>query len=124
MERLRAAKEEADALDLLASEFPAPPIAGIETIQPLDTPNELINEAGRLFNCALDYWREIISGKRYLYRLLAPERVTILLVREETRWALEELAGMRNRAVSSKSRRVVEEWLARQPPFTENREDQ
>lgn len=92
-------------------QFPPPPVAGIETIVPLRRAAELVEEGRRQHNCVATYARRVLAGNTYVYRLLAPERATLSIVRRRGVWVLDDLLGPRNRPVRRDTVAAVERWL-------------
>jgi hypothetical protein len=97
--------------------FPAPPVPGTATIQPLVNPMELLEEGRAQRNCVTTYARDVASGGwLYFYRVLEPERATVSIRHNET-WELDQIAGPGNSEVSNATRSEVEKWLSRTQPL-------
>ncbi len=92
--------------------FPAPPVDGTETIVPLLTAIDLVVEGRQQHNCVASYEQLARRGAVALYRVMAPERATLSLVRDRGVWKISELKGPCNRHVSPKTREAVRQWLA------------
>lgn len=91
--------------------FPGVPLPGIADIQPIDSAAALVEEARAMNHCALTYAERVAAGDRYLYRVMHPERATVLIGYRGTTWHLQELAGVQNQPVSSATEELVESWL-------------
>ena len=97
--------------------FPEAPLPGIDDIQPINSAAALVEEARAMEHCVLDYAGGVAEGDTYLYRVMNPERATLLIDCRGTVWRMKELAGVRNEPVSSETEDLVESWLrhAQQP---------
>jgi hypothetical protein len=91
--------------------FPAPPVEGTNTIVPLRNAVELVVEGRDQHNCVASYERLARRGDVALYRVTAPERATLSLVRGQGSWMISELKGPCNRRVSERTREAVRRWL-------------
>ena len=100
-----------DYTDLADIQFPAAPLPGIDIIQPIHSGAVLVDEARAMGHCVLDYAEHIAVGCGYLYRVLNPERATLWIARRNSVWGIEQLAGVRNQAVSLATKYTVESWL-------------
>ena len=98
------------ALDL---KFPPPPIPGTERILALDSPSMLIDEGRRQRHCVAIKAEEVASGQMYVYRILAPERATLSIIRAGTGWEFGELRGPGNRPVAERTKQFVSDWFLR-----------
>lgn len=96
--------------------FPPPPVPGSETIVPLLRAVDLVEEGRRQHNCIATYARRVLAGNLYVYRVLAPMRATLTLVRRRGVWMLDELLAARNRSVSYATENAVDAWLHRSRP--------
>jgi hypothetical protein len=92
--------------------LPDPPLPGTDTIVPLQTTVELVREGEAQRNCVASYARLVRNGRMAIYKVLAPERATLSLVRGAQGWRLDQLAGPCNRPVGPRTREVVRDWLA------------
>lgn len=96
-------------------QFPPPPLPGTEEIVPLLSPDALLAEGREQANCVASYARRVARGGQFIYRVLAPERATLLVVRGRDGWEMGQLAGPRNKPVTAATRHAIERWLARGP---------
>ncbi|MCG6942347.1 MAG: PcfJ domain-containing protein [Thiohalocapsa sp.] len=92
--------------------FPPPPVLGTDAIVPLRAPRALVEEGHKQHNCVAGYAERVAGGDTYIYRVLAPQRATLSLVRwSGGRWQIGELLRAGNHPVSAATRRAVTEWL-------------
>jgi hypothetical protein len=94
--------------------FPRPPFPSTETIVALRCPRELAEEGRHMRHCAAAYAPVCAAGRNVLYRVLAPERATLELVRGLGMggWRVGQVKGVRNARVSTETWDAVEAWLA------------
>ncbi|MBI4028435.1 MAG: PcfJ domain-containing protein [Verrucomicrobia bacterium] len=104
---------------LLALQFPPPPVEGDGNIEPVDSPQKLLEEGRVQENCVAGYGNWIAKGCCYIYRIHAPERATVCLWRERRGgWMLNDLEAGRNQGASAETFEAIEEWFQRQTiPF-------
>ena len=93
-------------------QFPPPPLPGTAEIVPLVSPEALLAEGREQANCVASYGCRVARGGQFIYRVLAPERATLLVVRGRDGWRVGELAGPGNQPVTSVTRHAIEQWLA------------
>ena len=92
--------------------FPPPPVSATDSIVPLRTPQALVEEGRKQHNCVAGYAERVAGGDTYIYRVLAPQRATLSLVRwSGGGWQIGELLRAGNSPVSAATRRSVREWL-------------
>ncbi|MEI8141008.1 MAG: PcfJ domain-containing protein [bacterium] len=94
--------------------FPPPPIPGTETIVPLESYAELKRESDTQNNCVgrgRTYAEKVLSGEIYIYRVLAPDRHTLSIVKRGGCWQIGELQMHRNSGCTQATRMVVNHWL-------------
>ncbi|MCE5278852.1 MAG: hypothetical protein ABFD92_03815 [Planctomycetaceae bacterium] len=92
--------------------FPPPPIQGMAFILPLMTPKDLIEEGQRQRNCVAQYIADVAMGRRYIYRVLAPERATVSVFPIEGAWAIENVEAANSQPVEEITRQFVAEWIS------------
>ena len=88
-----------------------PPIPGNETIVPLTSPAMLAEEGREQQNCVAAYSQCVAHGNQFIYRVLAPERATLQILRTPQGWQIGELSGPRNQPVSRATHIAVEQWI-------------
>jgi hypothetical protein len=94
-------------------EFPAPPVAPPPGIEAIATPAELILEGRTMLHCVGngDYAPGIARGELFAYRMLQPERLTIMLRAARGGWQISEVKGPRNRQPRTASVELIRRWL-------------
>lgn len=98
---------------VLDLKFPPPPIPGTEGIVALDSPGLLIDEGRKQRHCVAIKAEEVASGQMYVYRILAPERATLSVIRAGAGWEVGELCGPGNRPVAERTKQFVSNWFSR-----------
>ena len=91
--------------------LPKPPVPGTADIIPLDSAKELLEEGSEQHNCVGSYVNRVLDGHTFVYRMLAPERATLSIVRRGSGWALSQIAATCNRAIGQAAWQVAKEWL-------------
>jgi hypothetical protein len=110
--RLMATRGSEDDQRLAQRPFPQPPIPGTENIRPITGLDLLQAEGKEQHNCVSSYWREIITGHTSVYRITAPERATLSLVRgRDGLWRLSQLRAANNHSVRPETVKAVDKWL-------------
>ncbi len=100
--------EEIEALGL----DPAPPpIPDADHIQALRTAEDVYAEGCEQCNCVWSLLPQLVSGKRFLYRVLAPERATVAIAPSRDGFGIQELEGACNTPVSTETHETVQYWL-------------
>ena len=96
----------------LQKDYPSPPVPGTKDIIPLTSAGELHAEGKDLGHCVATYEWQVRLGSTYIYRIMAPERATLSIVRgADGRWYRAELKGPGNRKVKPATERMVDLWL-------------
>jgi len=111
--RFRQRQEAERTARLLQEEqLSAPPLPGTVDIVPLSRASELREEGATQHHCVGSYAATVRRGECYIYRVLAPERATLSLVRgADGCWQIEQLNLARNRPVALSTRKAVQDWL-------------
>ena len=92
--------------------LPHPPLRGTETIVPILTVGDLVQEGRMQKNCVATYAELIRKRSTFIYRVLFPERATLSILRgSDGDWQIGELKGSGNAKVSTSTRTAVESWL-------------
>jgi hypothetical protein len=87
-------------------------VPGTAHIVPLRAPQALVEEGRKQHNCVAGYAERVAGGDTYIYRVLAPQRATLSLVRwPGGGWQIGELLQVGNQPVSAATRRLVQGWL-------------
>ena len=93
--------------------IPTPPLTATETILPITSQAELIEEGREMHHCIASHLKSVVDGKFAVYRMMAPERLTIeVLVMDGRQVFLREVRGKYNRAPSTESTAIIEKWFA------------
>lgn len=91
--------------------FPLPPFPETGLINAILSPLELLREGEAQHNCAATYTERVAGGKAYLYRVLAPERATVCVLKKRGRWVLSEIKAACNRPVGFETAKAVTAWF-------------
>jgi len=112
-ERLNAQRRpEVEILD-----FPDPPLAAEDGIEPIADHPSLIAEGASQHHCVATYAKHVAARRLYVYRITGHERATVSIKpRADGTWRISELKASRNRSVSARTRARVERWLSLEPP--------
>jgi hypothetical protein len=95
--------------------LPSEPFPGNQFIQPLTTPREIIEEAWLMKNCLRDFLPDISKGDFFAYRLISPERATILLSKHPgNSWSLEVANSRFNNLLTEASQKIIRDWLTQE----------
>jgi hypothetical protein len=72
-----------------------------------------VEESREQVNCVRTYAYRVAEGLVYIYRVLAPERATLsIMKRPDGSWRRSELAGYKNSIVRKETIRIIDTWLA------------
>jgi hypothetical protein len=91
----------------------AVPFPGTDTIIPLESAAMLRHESRTQRNCVASYAGRIAKGRYAAYRVLAPERCTLGLLRRRGQWDIDQLKGFANATVGFETVASVRDWLHR-----------
>lgn len=92
-------------------DFPPPPIPGTDAIIPVRTAMELHMEGREMHHCVFCHLPEIQAGEAYVYKVLAPERATLMIARSRRGgYQIEEIRLACNAEPSQGTVKVVERW--------------
>lgn len=98
-------------IDTTAS-FPLPPISGTDTIVPITTAQELLEEGRIQHHCVASYINHVAYAEKiYVYRVLKPERATLALGRKGDAWRIYELKLACNHKPSDVTYQSIINWL-------------
>jgi hypothetical protein len=105
----------ADLLRLKALVFPPPPIPGTPSIVPLGSFIDFEDEATAQVNCVGQsgaYADRVMMGELYVYRVLAPHRHTLSIVKRGSNcWQVGELRRAGNKVATQDTWIAVQSWL-------------
>ena len=93
--------------------FPAPPVPGTNAIVPITSENELVKEGRNQRHCVGSYANAVWGGRRYYYRVLAPQRATAEIVLGWDGWQRGNVLLAENRRPSHATIGAVDVWLSR-----------
>lgn len=96
--------------------FPDPPLAGTQTIQAILTAEGLIEEGRLQFHCVAAYANHVRAGRMYVYRVLAPQRATLSIVKGPCgQWVIGQLRLQKNLLCNGATVKHVTNWLENRP---------
>ncbi|MDA8655975.1 PcfJ domain-containing protein [Luminiphilus sp.] len=94
--------------------LPQPPLPATVNIIPITSQAELIEEGREMHHCIASHLKSVVEGKFAVYRMIAPERLTIeVLVIGEGQLGLREVRGKCNRLPSAASSAIIEAWFSK-----------
>lgn len=96
--------------------FERPPIPGIPgEIEPITSPEALVDEGETQGNCVASYAHKVERGDTFIYRVLKPQRATLSIVRQASSglWRVGELEAKFNTPSNEETERQVAAWLQR-----------
>lgn len=106
--------------DLVRDEYgqpvplPEPPLPATDNIIPITSQAELIEEGQEMHHCIASHLKSVVDGKFAVYRMMAPERLTIeVLVMGGGQLVLREVRGKCNRLPSDASNAIIEAWFSK-----------
>lgn len=92
-------------------DYPSPPVAAIEGIEPLTSWLELLEEGSMMHHCVGSYDIPVALGEVFVYRMVNPERLTIALEYRNNRWVVGEVRGHCNANPSPGALDIVRRWV-------------
>lgn len=93
--------------------LPEPPLPATDNIVPITTQAELIEEGREMHHCIASHLKNVVDGKFAVYRMTAPERLTIeVLVMGGGQFVLKEVRGKCNRLPAAASNAIIEAWFS------------
>jgi hypothetical protein len=114
-EEVRRQQQRRMAATVEKTPFPPPPLPGTKEIVPITSIMALRAEGKEQYNCVGSYGWRILQGNAYFYRVMKPQRSTLLIIRlADGNWYRSEFKGTNNVAVGRATIRVVDAWLAAQ----------
>ena len=92
--------------------FPPPPLPGNDAIVPLTDVVSIVREGRIQKNCVGKYIKDVVKDRScYFYKVVKPERCTLLLVNVSETWVPLQIMMAYNHWPSSRTFTVVEQWL-------------
>lgn len=83
----------------------------------------IFREGAEMKNCSASYVRLVAQGTHYLYRLLRPERATVLFIRRPEDWYPIQAKSYENGAVQESTLRALHTFAGTLPIELENTDD-
>jgi hypothetical protein len=93
--------------------FPDPPIPGNKNILPLRSGAELRLEGLSQKHCVSAYTDEVLGGRKFIYKMLKPERATIEVARADLKsdWFLRQIRIKCNKTPQGATIRAAYQWF-------------
>lgn len=89
-----------------------PPLEGTQTIQPIISESALIQEGMEQNHCVASCAAAVRAGTIFVYRVMAPERATLAIIRGPAgQWVIREIKLRFNQEVSPSTLKHVNDWL-------------
>ena len=114
--------------DLVRDEYgqpvplPEPPLPATDNIIPITSQAELVEEGQEMHHCIASHLKSVVDGKFAVYRMMAPERLTIEgVVMGGGQLVLREVRGKCNRLPSDASSTIIEAWFSKGSRKSETR---
>jgi len=105
--------------DCKRKRLPKPPLPAIKSskveIQALTSVRALWSEGDEMGNCVMTYAKPILSGVHYAYKMLSPQRATILLAKRKEDWYPVEVRTYKNEYAGSRAVDLVHAWAGTIP---------
>jgi hypothetical protein len=115
--RARVLREGGAIDDAPVTSFPRPPLrleSGRVQLWPITTPRALTQEGELMNHCVANYMREIgVLKTHFAYRLIVPERATVLIAWRGKRWVLVDARKADNVGVSLQTRTIIRSLITR-----------
>ena len=96
--------------DDLKGIFPKPPLSGNDLVEPIRTLHDLHYEGTLMQHCVSSYRYEVMSGNRYIYRYLGPQRATVELRFTGGAWHIAQIKGQNNEEATAETRAAIQTW--------------
>ena len=92
-------------------DYPKPPLASINGIEPLCSWLELLEEGAAMRHCVGSYDGPVALGEVFIYRMVQPERLTISLEYQNNSWVVGEVRGVCNSNPSEGTLEWIRRWV-------------
>jgi hypothetical protein len=92
-------------------QFGPPPLPGNDQFQPITDSWQLFSEGQEMSHCVFTFKAKVVGGTHYFYKVMQPQRATVLIHKEAGRWVLNDLRGPHNAIPGRPTKAAVEEWL-------------
>lgn len=93
-------------------DYPAAPLAGNESIVPLTSWAELLDEGQEMHHCVGSYGKDVAQGYVFIYKVLHPQRLTLALAPRGDSWRIKEVRGYCNQQPLDEALQDINHWLA------------
>lgn len=90
--------------------YPAAPLPGTDSIQPLASWLDLLEEGVGMHHCVGSYAHSVHQSKSFVYRVTKPERLTLALSKYSHGWEISEVRGFANSHPSDESMQRIRQW--------------
>lgn len=98
------------ALQVAFGAYPSAPLPGTDSIQALTSWRDLLEEGARMHHCVGSYANSVHQGKSFVYRVTAPERLTLALSKHQHGWEISEVRGFANSQPGEESLQHIRQW--------------
>lgn len=95
-QNVRDLKRQEEEQELTALHFPPPPFLTPHNIIPLQSARSLVAEGIEMNHCIADYAACIAEGTAYAFKVIGPQRATLLVERDLEGWQFKELRARFN----------------------------
>ena len=95
----------------LYGDYPAPPLPGDECVVPLKSWDELVSEGRMMHHCVGSYGHAVATGREFVYRVEAGQRLTLSIARTGVSWRIAQLKGYCNATADKAASQRVREWF-------------
>jgi len=95
--------------------FSTPPIPETDSIRAISNARELLEEGEGMRHCIYSHAKDILIGDAYVYRVMHPERATLMIkhaIRPRYRWMVGELRGKDNSEVGNETQSMIDGWIS------------
>lgn len=82
-----------------------------ETIIPILSYKDLFSEGRDMKHCVVSYHDRLMTGHYFVFKLLAPERATVGIIKRNGRFSVEQIRLKCNKAPSEATKEAVYWWL-------------
>lgn len=104
----------ADQLQRRHGDYPAPPLAGNESIVAITSWQGLLDEGKQMSHCVGAYDHLVALGQVAIYHMGSPHHVTVAITRQGHRWAVSQARGPHNAMPSTQAQALILAWLENQ----------
>lgn len=95
-------------------DFPQAPLPGFKSskleIWPVNSARQLYHEGTSMRNCLPSYASRVAQGDHFVYRIIKPERASLVLQKTQKGWRPWQIKAFANKEVQDTTRRLIEAW--------------